>query len=517
MTQGQLACALYPNLEPEVAEGRKGDISKLETGRIHNPTAPTVHALAKALGISDEEIDQLQRRVKMSASEQLDNIAALDRDALELLAGRFDIAGAHSMGDGAIREELTKRAEDWRKLRAEVDAIPDTYRKLTNLKAAAQDAIDRVDPDEVENLLSQVHYTELDEAARSAELRADNALARGDLDLAYRVLNSAANSFEAVDALEPVRRKLRYWQVFYAHGLRYGGAGLALSAQMIRDALTAGLETDAPLLSAKAQTDIATSLASQGIRITGPEGAELLAEAVDSYRAALRVYTEAEHPLDWAMTMQNLGNALEIQGARATEPGGGALLAEAVESYRAALRVYTEADHPVDWAMTMQNLAIALKTQGTRTAGPEGAALLAEAVESYRAALHVRTEADRPVQWAMTMQNLAGALQIQGTRTAGPEGAALLAGAVKSFRAALRVRTEAEHPVGWAMTQLNLATTEKARAEHDATKDPRPHLEAALEHVDAALRVYDPEHMPYDHGRATELREKIVVRLKALD
>lgn len=404
MTQGQLACALYPNLEPEVAEGRKGDISKLETGRVHNPTAQTVHALATALEISDEEIDQLERRVKMSASEQLDNIAALDRDALELLAGRFDIAGAHSMGDGAIREELTKRAEDWRKLRAEVDAIPDTYRKLTNLKAAAQDAIDRVDPDEVETLLSQVHYTELDEAARSAELRADNALARGDLDLAYRVLNSAANSFEAVDTLEPVRRKLRYDGVFYAHGLRYGGAGLALSAQMIRETLTANFETDAPLLWAMAHNNLAGALQNQGTRTTGPEGAALLAEAMQSYRAALRMYTEAEHPVQWAMTMQNLAAVLQTQGTRTAGPEGAVLLAKAVESYRAALRVTAEAEHPVDWAMTMQNLAIALEAQGSRTAGPEGAALLAEAVERYRAALRVYTEAEQPKDWATTMQ-----------------------------------------------------------------------------------------------------------------
>ena len=35
MTQGQLAVALYPNLEPHEAEARKGDISKLENEYLH--------------------------------------------------------------------------------------------------------------------------------------------------------------------------------------------------------------------------------------------------------------------------------------------------------------------------------------------------------------------------------------------------------------------------------------------------------------------------------------------------
>ena len=44
MTQGQLASALYPNLTPEDAEKRKGDISKLETGKVPNPTTVTIQS-----------------------------------------------------------------------------------------------------------------------------------------------------------------------------------------------------------------------------------------------------------------------------------------------------------------------------------------------------------------------------------------------------------------------------------------------------------------------------------------
>ncbi|MEM9870722.1 MAG: hypothetical protein AAF822_05660 [Pseudomonadota bacterium] len=295
-----------------------------------------------------------------------------------------------------------------------------------------------------------------------------------------------------------------------------GAALLADAVESYRAALRVRTEADHPVQWAMIMQNLAGALQQQGTRTAGPEGAALQAEAVDSYRAALRVRTEADHSVQWATTMQNLAGALRQQSTRTAGLEGAALLADAVDSYRAALRVYTEADHPVDWAMSMQNLGNALQEQGTRTAGPEGAALLADALESYRAALRVGTEADHPVQWAMTMQNLGTALKEQGTRTAGPEGAALLADAVDSYCAALRVRTEADHPVDWATTQENLAIAEQSRAQHDSTSDPRPHLEAALVHVGNALRIYDPEHMSYDYGTATALRNKIQAALDAL-
>ncbi len=65
------------------------------------------------------------------------------------------------------------------------------------------------------------------------------------------------------------------------------------------------------------------------------------------------------------------------------------------------------------------------------------------------------------------------------------------------------------------MTRENLALCELDRADHSATTDPRPHLEAALDHVKAALTVYDPEHMPYDFGTASALRDDIKARLQA--
>jgi len=71
----------------------------------------------------------------------------------------------------------------------------------------------------------------------------------------------------------------------------------------------------------------------------------------------------------------------------------------------------------------------------------------------------------------------------------------------------------------WAMTQENMAIVYVERAaffdgEQDQTK-AKADLEQAVFHVDTALSVYDPVHTPYNHEKATALRERIQSALNA--
>ncbi len=451
-----------------------------------------------------------------NVAEKLDNLAAAGRDLMEALAARFQIPDAFDLSDAALRAELEKKAQDYRALKREVDAIDPAMKRLSNLKAAAQDAIARVDLEEVENLLLLVQTTELEEAAKTAELRADNALLRGKVEDAYRILSAAADSFASVDPLEPARRRMRYEDRLYRHGLRYGGAGLGLAADMNSAALAVLTREDHPVDWATTQQNLAVALEAQGARTAGPDSAAVLAEAVEANRAALTVRTREDYPEIWAAIQQNLGIALRTQGIHAGEAEGADLLAMAVASCCDALTVLTRERHPVQWAQAHRNLGNAYLAQGTRSAGPEDAALLAQAVAAYRAALTVVTRENQSVDWAGTQQNLAFALKAQGSRTSGPDGSALLANAVDAYHAALTVRTREDRPVEWAMTMENVALAEEAIADHDTTTDPRPHLEAALTDVEAALTVFDPEHMAFNHEKAKKLRDHLKTCLTAL-
>ncbi|MEP2889101.1 helix-turn-helix domain-containing protein, partial [Tateyamaria sp.] len=338
---------------------RKADISRIENGHT-TPQEATIQKLCVVLNISAAEMEPI--RQSRPAVEQLANIPALSREDLQNLAARFELDGVYTMPDGELRRLLTLKADEHRALKSEVDNIDDGLIRLSNLKAAAQDAIARVNLNEVEELLSRVQEVELEEAAKTAELRANNALLRGRVEQAYRILCAAADSFAAVDPLEPARRKiLGYAEKLMRHGMRFGGAGLALGIEMMRRTATQNLKSlDASLWAAGKNAE-AIGLRNQGTRTDGPKGADLLAQTVAAYRAALEVYTRADHPVQWATTHNNIAIALRNQGTRTDGPKGAELLAQAVAAYRAALEVYTRADHPVQWAMTQSNLGAALQ------------------------------------------------------------------------------------------------------------------------------------------------------------
>jgi transcriptional regulator with XRE-family HTH domain len=504
---------------------RKGDIARLEGGRIAKPQPNTVQRLAEYYKI-EAEVDALYdarsqrvlasiRAKKETLGKAIETPSGLGRDELEELAKLFEISDLDALSDSDLTRLLTAKAEEYRALKRDIAAISEKTQNLHNMKAAASDAAERLDFAEVELLLKLVHATELEEAAQTAQLRASNALMRGRADHAYTLLSAAADSFAAINPLAPARMRLNFEDILYAHGLRYGGDGLHLAAQMNQTAIAGLDETTHPDLYARAQNNLAIALQEQGSRTDGAKGAALLAQSVTAYQNALRVRTEADHPVQWAMTQNNLATALQEQGSRTDGAKGAALLAQSVTAYQNALRVYTEADHPVQWATTQNNLAAALQEQGIRTDGAKGTALLAQSVTAYQNALRVRTEADHPVQWATTQNNLANALANQGIRTDGPKGAALLAQAVTAYHNALRIRTEDHHPVQWAETQGNLAILHLQRSKHSSCADPRAALQTALTHVDNALRIFDPVHMPYDHGTATTLRAEILAALSA--
>lgn len=493
----------------------------------------------------------------------LENLTTANRDMLEALASRFGIEAIFDKSDAELRRLLDLKAQEYRAYRAEIEAIDERTKGLGNLKAAARDAADRLDFEEVETLLSRVHEVEVEIAAETAELRATNALLRGRVDQAFALLSAAADSFASIDPLEPARRRIEYMKPICFQALSYGGPGILQSIAMLRHDSLRNLVRRDPSLWGTAQNNLGNALQEQGSRSHGPEGTDFLGQAVQAYRDALTIRTRADYPVDWAATQNNLGNALQQQGSRIAGTEGTDLLEQAVRAYRAALTVSTRAECPADWAITQNNLAAALQMQGIRSKGAEGADLLAKAVTAYRDAQAVRTRADHPIVWAETQNNLANALQEQGSRTVGAEGADLLSQAVRAYRDALSVRTRADHPMDWAATQNNLANTlhvqasraaapdgldllsqavrafrsaldvfnhtdhsvhrattqenlaeiELTIAEHAATGDPKPHLEDALSHVEAALTIYDPDHMPYYFEKASKLRDDIRTRL----
>ncbi|MEO0822638.1 MAG: helix-turn-helix transcriptional regulator [Pseudomonadota bacterium] len=504
---------------------RKGHVSAYIKGKRGKPSAPTIRKFREALGIPAEEIEAC-RQPPPTLPELDETFRAglgLGEALMFQLAAQFGHDNPNA-GAAAYKSFLEQKAGDYRAMQGrlaklgEVEAEAGARARLDNQVQAARGALEAGDFAEADEILAaaeeiqQAEHT-LKQVRRQAEIRSargDAALLSGDADTAHTHYAAAAAMFDPFDPLAGVSMRHRLEDRLYEHGLRYGGTGLARSADLLRAALNHVTETDDTEEWARTQNSLAVALHNQGVRTAGEAGAALLAEAAGAYRAALRVRTEAAHPVNWATTQNNLAITLRHQGSRTGGEAGAALLAEAVDAYRAALRVRTETAHPEAWATTQNNLGGALWEQSRHTSGEAGAVFLAEAVGAYRAAQRVYTEAAHPEQWAMTQNNLAIALKEEGSRTGGKAGAALLAEAIDAYRAALRVTTEAAHPVQWAATMENLGLAYEALA---AVEPGRAHLEAALAAYDAALTVYDPEHMRLRFDAATEGRERVQAAL----
>lgn len=330
LTDPAITAGLEPYRNRALWEVRAG-VADLHDGQAEIKAAQTAH---------QAQLTDMQAMLQRIAAGQ--DTSAVPLDYL------IDIANLFGGFEGADRAALTnflqKKAAEYHALKSEVDAIDPGLKRLANLKTAAQDAIARVALEEVEELLEQVQTAELEEAAKTAELRAENALLRGRVDQAYALLCHAADSFPIVDEGEVARRRFEGMKLLYTHGLRYGGTGLPRAIDMLNHtSLGAARETD-PDLWAKAQNNLAIALQEQGKRTEGPAGADLLAQAVAAFRDALTVCTRADHPVQWAMTQENLALAEQALAQHDSTPDPRPHLRAALAYVEAALTVY-DPDH----------------------------------------------------------------------------------------------------------------------------------------------------------------------------
>ncbi len=577
MTQLQVAQSAFgPDSEDR-------QIRRFENGEVKRPQAKTFQPICQVLDISQQRIGELKsqasntkdihaddfatlRAEKGSLKQALSDLKSLTRGQLETIATRFEIDGAYNLPDPQLVDLLSKKAHDYRTLRAEIDAINPELKRLSNLKAAAYAAIEDGDLEQVETLLSHVQEAELDEAAKTAELRANNALLRGKAEQAYRILSAAADSFAAISPVLPADKRWRWANSLHHHTMRYGGDGLNLSAQMNKDALSSLDQITHPTLWATHQNNLGIALADQANRTNGARSTDLLEEAVTAYRAALQIRTKHRFPNDWSQTQQNLSVALAHQANRTTGVKGTTLLKQAAKACRAALEIRTKTAFPNDWAMAQtnlgnilldqakrlpptpaatlleeaatahrnamqvhtikafpiawamaqNNLATTLLTQGILKTGAEGYTLLKQAVTAYRAALEVRNKGEFPVDWAMTQNNLSLALYNQGIRNTNAKSFTLLEEAITACRSALEVYTKDTFPVNWAITLHHLAMSQSAIARQHQCLDPCAHLKSALILVENALTVFDPVHMSYHYEMTRTLKTQIEAALEAL-
>lgn len=500
-----------PDLSEQIfgTRDRKGDISKLENGRVPNPQAKTVALICGALGISPEEVDALKtdadRALDGTVERLLHENAALTKKlkVSEALA----IALAYEYAEGTPTEFDAAMAGLRNALQVAADARA-KGRLPSNVDDALTEIIARVDAlndaGEIEAATAALQDEEERASAGLARLY-DKGLAQAvltrDVDLAVsyevkRVTLETPDPAAFYGALDTIRQRRQ------DNGRDKGLAFDLEVAIALGDTLHNYATTDEERGIALGNKAVALGILGERLQSPGP-----LATAVETFEKLLKVFTRDAFPEHWATTQNNLGNALRTLGDRQDDPDA---LTRALSAFQAALEVLTRDALPLDWAMTQNNLGSALQTLGDRKDDPEA---LARAIAAYEAALEVRTRDTLPLDWALTQNNLGTTLGSLGVRQDDLEA---LTRAITTFEAALEVHTRDTLPLDWAMTTVNVANAQRSRARLLSGDGARRALKAALSRVEDALTVYSPENTPYDHGTATRLRDGILADLDAL-
>lgn len=273
---------------------------------------------------------------------KLDNIQTQSRDTLDALALRFGEATPEALSLPDLKAFLIEKARDYRALREELEALRGTTPRIDNVLSAVESAIETLDLGEAERLLASVRETTaetlrkpLEDNARIMEAQARIALMRGLPERAFHLLSGAADSFAALDPLEPPRRRLTYARAFYEYGERFGGPVTEM-AERVALAILAVVDSSNPGIFSEAQNVLGLSLLAQGRYATDAHGDDLLERAVAAFSAA---NTLAEGHLRGA-TLDNLALVRMTQSHRVAPPARTSLLRAAIEGSRAAIELF---------------------------------------------------------------------------------------------------------------------------------------------------------------------------------
>ena len=400
----------------------------------------------------------------------LEDLKESNRDQLEAIANRFEVPNVIEMSDRKLRMAIFKKAEDFRRYREVVQSIDEKSSALAHLKERALEAIDALDFDLVEDLLAQVMEVEIETAAQTAELRAQNALLLGRLDQAFVLLSSAADSLASIDPIEPSRRRITYEGWFARHAERFGGHGLEHAERLSRAALE-GLDGGDTMLLWRAHIGLGISLSNQGWLTSHPKDLALLSAAADRYQVAAQCITEEDFPIQLATTQNNLAVVLMKMARRSREEEAQVFIDQAIDLLEKALQVHTREALPLKWAMAKDNLGNALDFKGVLNGASPDDGSFQFAIHAHEEALTVRRRESYPLLWAYTKGNLGLDWSNLSIQDYASDPALYRKNAEANFLEALEVLTPETEPFQYARTLANLAQLYERRLEANDCND----------------------------------------------
>lgn len=452
----------------------------------------------------------------------IDDINSQRREILEAIALRFGELAPEDKTKDELKAFLFDKAKDYRALRAEIAAIDDGLKQLSALKAAAAAAMDEGDLGKVESLLAQVHVVQLEEAARTSELRAENALLRGLVEDAHALFSAAADSFAGHNSMKSVQRRVDGANRLVRYGETFGGEATRYAGDMAQAAIDSLGKAGDPMLRVEAYRVLGEAKKGLAHRHGGISGLLHLSEAADAFSAALSVPGGFASVEVTALTLAQFARVQVLLAHHWTDDRAEAVdrYKTAQDAFRESLKYLHDAKHKQTRAFVTVELAQALFSDGLvredkaekrtlfRSAEQEastGVALLDAIMDGVRfdgTLAGNRSKAAILVAEARFHDAL-GRLDFDD-----PDKEAALQGRLKeaigAYASAIDLFPKQSHPARWATNLLNLASLEDMNATL-AFASPEKQLDAYTQAANlrtAVLEIFTWSDFPVQRAKA---------------
>lgn len=491
-TQQQLAVLAFGD------ERAKSRISELENGHVINPQQRLIDALIVALDLSEDDLAACRKPAVPALPAGFAETVGLTEEVIEAISWSFSSRYPQATPQ-QYQEFLRNKAEEIAQLQARIGALGEVNERVSNIVAAASDAIEHGRFDEADRLLEDAeeiqfqHHTlsEVRKQLRIRSARGEAALLKGAPKEAYEHFHAAALYIEPFDAIESSKHRQAMYINFFTHSIRAGGTGMEYVIKLIEKNLDVYNGSEFPQERAKTLNNLALAQARLASQLIGRERYDAYAKCIETYQTIEKTINRFENPITWSQLKNNLGIAYQNQCIRLSLDEELAGYRKAIKEYEAALEILHKEKDKIEVARTSLNLGSALFAIGEKTEGRSGESSLEKAASSLTVSSRIFEANGKTNELSSASYNLGNVYNALGRRKSGNAAKALLERSVDSFRVSLDYRPRSTHPEPWATAKKNIGLTLEALSEVCKAEDRQAYLLLALDELEEAHEVIE--------------------------
>lgn len=442
----------------------KARISDIETGKITNPQAKTVDALCVGLNLTREE----------RAACHTAPASGLPPSLLEKLARHFG-AEMPEATEEDLETFLMAKAEEFRHMRARLEALAQTEGRISELVKGANAALAQGKFEEVDELLREAETVQLESSTivalkKQVGLRIERgnaALVNGEVVAAAQHFEKSSKYFSGIDVELEAENRHECATLLRYYGYRYKNADALCQAQIALHQNLSIWKQDTNLEKWCRSKNALGGVCGRLSQFDAAENAmSHLTAAKTHYEDVRSCCSEDFLPKMFATAGLDLASVYSNRKMAISDADYEKNLHTALNLQLSALSHFSKADDPREWGIVQHNLGCTyIELSETRDDKDRSAADVENAIRHAELSFEVRDPVDSLQYWLASCRTLGEALLNMAELAAAVDAAQYDRRAANVLRDACSRITQSEHPHQWAEIQGQLERSRKQQTE----------------------------------------------------